>query len=82
MQAVKECHEIIVAAGEILGSGRLEGDAVDLRKLPIITSWPGDAGPFITLPMVITRDPETGIQNVGYFFGTSLLNSRTGVASP
>ncbi|HSL70818.1 MAG TPA: UbiD family decarboxylase domain-containing protein, partial [Longimicrobiales bacterium] len=45
----------------------LEGDAVDLRKLPIITSWPGDAGPFITLPMVITRDPETGIQNVGMY---------------
>jgi 4-hydroxy-3-polyprenylbenzoate decarboxylase len=45
----------------------LEGDAVDLRKLPIMTSWPGDAGPFITLPMVITRDPETGVQNVGTY---------------
>ena len=45
----------------------LEGDAVDLRKLPILTSWPKDAGPFITLPMVITRDPETGIQNLGMY---------------
>lgn len=45
----------------------LEGDAVDLRKLPILTSWPRDAGPFITLPMVITRDPENGIQNLGMY---------------
>lgn len=45
----------------------LEKDAVDLRKLPILTSWPGDAGPFITLPMVITRDPEHGVQNVGMY---------------
>src|SRR5688500_14688309 len=45
----------------------LEGDAVDLRKLPIITSWPQDAGPFVTLPMVITRDPDTGVQNLGMY---------------
>jgi 4-hydroxy-3-polyprenylbenzoate decarboxylase len=45
----------------------LKGNDVDLRKLPIITSWPKDAGPFITLPMVITRDPETGIQNLGMY---------------
>ena len=45
----------------------LEGSDVDLRKLPILTSWPLDAGPFVTLPMVITRDPETGIQNLGMY---------------
>ncbi len=45
----------------------LDGDAVDLGKLPIMTSWPGDAGPFITMPMVITKDPETGVQNVGMY---------------
>ncbi|MBX6364826.1 MAG: menaquinone biosynthesis decarboxylase [Gemmatimonadetes bacterium] len=44
-----------------------EGDAVDLRRLPVLTSWPKDAGPFITLPMVVTRDPETGVQNVGMY---------------
>src|SRR5438132_9498312 len=32
------------------------GDSVDLGKLPGLTCWPGDAGPFITLPLVITRD--------------------------
>jgi 4-hydroxy-3-polyprenylbenzoate decarboxylase len=45
----------------------LDGDAVDLARLPILTSWPGDAGPFVTLPMVITKDPETGVQNVGTY---------------
>jgi 4-hydroxy-3-polyprenylbenzoate decarboxylase len=45
----------------------LEGDQVDLRRIPVMTSWPKDAGPFITLPMVITRDPETGVQNVGTY---------------
>jgi len=45
----------------------VEGDAVDLARLPVMTSWPGDAGPFITMPMVITRDPETGVQNLGTY---------------
>ena len=33
-----------------------------LDMLPILTCWPGDGGPFITLPVVITKDPETGVQ--------------------
>src|SRR5262249_56800773 len=38
----------------------LQGDEVDLRRLPVQTCWPGDAAPFITLPAVITKDPRTG----------------------
>ena len=45
----------------------LKGEEVDLNLLPIITCWPQDGGPYITLPMVITRDPETGIRNVGMY---------------
>ena len=45
----------------------LTGDAVDLSILPVLTTWPGDAGPFITLPVVITKDPETGKRNVGMY---------------
>jgi len=45
----------------------LEGDAVDLSRLPVMTSWPRDAGPFITMPMVGTRDPESGVQNLGMY---------------
>ena len=54
----------------------LEGDAVDLGRIPIMTCWPGDAGPFITLPMVITRDPETGVQNVGCYACRSPARAR------
>jgi len=43
------------------------GDEIDLRKLPIITCWPKDAGPYITLPMVISKDPTRGIRNVGMY---------------
>ena len=45
----------------------LEGDAIDLRNIPIITCWPEDGGPYITLPMVISRDPKRGIRNVGMY---------------
>ena len=45
----------------------LRGDEVDLGRLPVQTAWPGDGGPFITLPAVITRDPRTGQRNVGMY---------------
>jgi len=43
------------------------GGDVDLDALPILTCWPRDGGPFITLPQVVTRDPETGARNVGCY---------------
>ncbi len=45
----------------------LTGDEVDLGRLPIQTCWPQDAAPFITLPAVITRDPQEGTRNVGMY---------------
>ena len=39
----------------------------DLNILPILKCWPEDGGPFVTLPMVITKDPNTGIRNVGMY---------------
>ena len=39
----------------------------DLNKLPVLKCWPKDGGRFITLPLVITRDPETGQQNMGMY---------------
>ena len=45
----------------------LRGDDVDLDRLPIITCWPEDGGPYITLPMVISKDPKRGIRNVGMY---------------
>jgi 4-hydroxy-3-polyprenylbenzoate decarboxylase len=45
----------------------LRGDEVDLGLLPIQRCWPGDPAPFITLPAVITHDPQTGGRNVGMY---------------
>ncbi|MBX3233360.1 MAG: menaquinone biosynthesis decarboxylase [Labilithrix sp.] len=45
----------------------LEGDAVNLDAFPVMTTWPRDGGPFFTLPNVITRDPDTGIRNIGMY---------------
>ncbi len=42
-------------------------DKVDLERIPICTTWPDDAAPFVTLPVVITRDPTTGIKNAGMY---------------
>ncbi len=50
------CQEVII-----------EGDDVDLGKLPIQTCWPGDAGPLVTWPLVITRGPEKERQNLGIY---------------
>ena len=42
-------------------------DAVDLGRLPVLTCWPQDGGPFITLPLVISKDPENGEVNIGMY---------------
>lgn len=40
---------------------------VDLTKIPAITSWPEDGGPFVTLPLVYTEHPLTGQHNLGMY---------------
>ncbi|MEJ5360731.1 MAG: menaquinone biosynthesis decarboxylase [Spirochaetota bacterium] len=57
----------------VLTSGAL------LDALPILTCWPKDGGPFITLPVVITKDPETGIQNAGMYRMHKFSNTTTGM---
>ena len=61
----------------------------DLTKLPILKCWPEDGGPFITLPVIHTKDPVTGIRNVGMYrmqvFGpklTGMACSRCARGSP
>ena len=48
----------------------------DVTKLPVLKCWPEDGGPFITLPVIQTKDPITGIRNVGLYrmqvFGPTL----------
>ena len=51
-----ECQEHVV-----------EGENVDLSRLPIWTCWPGDAGPLITWALVVTRGPHKERQNLGIY---------------
>jgi len=48
----------------------------DITKLPVITCWPKDGGPFLTLPIIHTKDPNTNSRNVGMYrmqvFGPTL----------
>lgn len=45
----------------------LEGDAVDLGRLPILQCWPKDGGRYVTMTTVISRDPVKNIRNVGMY---------------
>ncbi len=49
-----ECQEVIMAEP-------------DITKLPVITCWPKDGGPFVTLPIIHTKDPLTNSRNVGMY---------------
>ena len=51
-----ECQEVV-----------WRGEEARLSRLPILTSWGCDGGAFITLPMVATKDPESGIPNLGMY---------------
>ena len=48
----------------------------DVTKFPVLKCWPEDGGPFLTLPIIHTKDPNTGIRNVGLYrmqiFGPTL----------
>ena len=45
----------------------VEMENLSLDILPILKCWPDDGGPFITLPLVFTKNPETGKRNVGMY---------------
>ena len=50
------CQEVIIKEEDI-----------DLSIFPIQTSWPGDAGPLVTWPLVVTKGPEKERQNLGIY---------------
>jgi 4-hydroxy-3-polyprenylbenzoate decarboxylase len=45
----------------------VEEERPSLAFLPVVKTWPGDGGPFLTLPLVFTKDPKTGRRNVGMY---------------
>ncbi len=50
-----------------------------LDRLPILKCWPEDGGPFVTLPCVVTKDPESGLQNLGMYRMQKYDNTSTGM---
>jgi 4-hydroxy-3-polyprenylbenzoate decarboxylase len=68
---VKEasCQEVVITD--------LNGSILD--KLPILKCWPQDGGPFITLPLVITKNPRTGNRNMGMYRLQKFDNLTTGM---
>jgi UbiD family decarboxylase len=54
-------------------------ESVDLSKLPALTSWPGDGGPFVTLPLVYTENPDTGAHNLGMYRNHIYEQDKTGM---
>ena len=55
------------------------GDEVDLSKIPVLKCWELDGGPFVTLPLVITNDPETGEMNMGMYRMQVMSKNTTGM---
>ena len=50
-----ECQQVIITENP------------DITKIPVITCWPKDGGPFVTLPIIHTKDPNSLIRNVGMY---------------
>ncbi|MBW1975155.1 MAG: menaquinone biosynthesis decarboxylase [Deltaproteobacteria bacterium] len=53
-----------------------KGNFVNLGLLPVLKCWPKDGGPFITLPVVITKSLDTGKRNAG-MYRLQVYNNRT-----
>ena len=51
----------------------------DINMLPILKTWPYDGGKFITLPIVITHDPQTGVRNVGMYRAQVFSSTSVGM---
>lgn len=68
------CQELVVEGAA------LEGPGNGLESLPVPISTPGfDAAPFFTAACVVTRDPETGVQNMGTYRGHLKSPTRLGM---
>ncbi len=64
------CQEVVI-----------QGDDVDLSKLPVLTTWPDDAGPFVTFPLCVTQDPDNGRRNLGTYRLQVMSKTTTGFHS-
>ena len=69
LRALGDLREVAAAAPKLVERGPCQEVELEpsFAQLPVLTCWPEDGGPYITLPMVITRDPRDGRRNVGMY---------------
>src|SRR6516165_5461895 len=68
------CQAVVIKGEDLLGSGN------GLARLPVPVSTPGfDSAPYLTATLCITRDPDSGIQNMGTYRGALKATDRLGV---
>ncbi|MFL6797660.1 MAG: UbiD family decarboxylase [Xanthobacteraceae bacterium] len=74
MVASASCQAVVITGDALRGKGN------GLARLPVPISTPGfDAAPYLTATLCITRDPETGIQNMGTYRAALKASDRLGV---
>ncbi|MDH3196312.1 MAG: UbiD family decarboxylase, partial [Hyphomicrobiales bacterium] len=67
------CQEVVLTGAEFTAAG-------GLVSLPVPVSTPGfDSAPYLTATLVVTRDPETGVRNMGTYRGQLKARDRLGV---
>ena len=67
-------HDVVITGPDLKGRGK------GLEALPVPISTPGfDAAPYLTATCVITKDPETGVQNMGTYRGMLKSSDRLGM---
>lgn len=54
------CQDVVIQGDELEERGLLD-------IMPVLKTWPGDGGPYITTPLVITRNPANGRRNIGMY---------------
>jgi len=75
--SLSRCLPKTVSSGPCQEVVKTEG--FSLRELPVLKCWPQDGGPFITLPMVFTKCPDTGVRNVGMYRMQVFDDTTTGM---
>jgi 4-hydroxy-3-polyprenylbenzoate decarboxylase len=69
LRALNDLRGVASAAPKLVERGPCQECELEptFSQLPVLTCWPGDGGPYITLPMVVTRNPADGRRNVGMY---------------
>jgi 4-hydroxy-3-polyprenylbenzoate decarboxylase len=79
VKALGKLRELASFSSKLVKSGPCQEvwlDPPDLDRLPILTCWPDDGGPYVTLPLVFSKDPVTGVRNCG-MYRIQKIDSRT-----